>query len=75
MFWEIFHVSESDKAKIYIYKVPFTLHPLVELFHISTNAKEEEKLNQSMPSKKSVKVSFATSGTQKSRGFFVFARV
>ena len=35
--------SGSDKTKNLIYKVPFTLHTLVELIHNSTNAKEHKK--------------------------------
>ena len=34
--------SGSDETKIFIYKVPFTLHPLVELIQNSTNAKEQK---------------------------------
>ena len=35
-------ISQSDKTEISIYKVPFTLHALVELIHNSTNAKEQK---------------------------------
>ena len=35
-------ISGSDKTDIFIYKVPFTLHLLVELTHNSTNAKEQK---------------------------------
>ena len=34
--------SGSHKTKIFIYKVPFIHHLLVELFHNSTNAKEQK---------------------------------
>ena len=54
----------SDESEIFIYKV--------ELIHNSTNAKEQKKSDKSMPSKKSLKVSFVTSDTQKRRGFSVF---
>ena len=69
--------SGNDKTKIFIYKVPFTLHPVFELINNITKAKKQKKLDKSMPSKKSVKVSFVTSGTQKmrkkGRGISVFA--
>ena len=45
-------ISGSDKTEIFIYKVPFTLHLLVELIHNRTIAKEQKKLDRSMPSKK-----------------------
>ena len=53
-FLEIFQVSGSDKTpfpevtklRFFIYKVPFILHQLVELFHNSTNAKEQKKIGQ-----------------------------
>ena len=64
-------VSGSDKTEILVYKLPITLHSLVELIHNSTNANEQKKLDKSMPLKKSLNV-FA-SGTPKSRGFSVFA--
>ena len=35
--------SGSDKTKIFIEKVPFTLHQLVGLMHNRTNAKEQKK--------------------------------
>ena len=38
--------SGSDETKLLIYKVPFTLHPLVELIHNTTNAKEQKKIRQ-----------------------------
>ena len=52
MFWKKFQVSGSDKTalpevtklRFFIYKVPFILHQLVELFHNSTNAKEQKNL-------------------------------
>ena len=58
-------ISGSDKIEIFIYKVSFTLHSVVKLIHNSTNEKEPKKSDKSMPSKKSLKVSFVTSGTQK----------
>ena len=68
-------ISGSDETEIFIYKVPFTLHLLVELIHNSTICKRTKKLDKSMPSKKSLKVSFVTSGTQKVEDFFVFAHI
>ena len=58
MFWEIIRMSgsitpfpECDETKIFIYKVPFTLHPLVGLMHNSTTAekKKHKKIAKSMP--------------------------
>ena len=39
--WQNF-ISGSDKTEIFIYKVPFTLHSMVEVIHNSTNAKEQK---------------------------------
>ena len=39
--------SGSDETKIFIYKVPFTVHPLVELIHNSTNPKCLQKEGRS----------------------------
>ena len=57
--------SGSPKTKIFIDKVPFTLHPLVGLMHNITTAKEPQKMARLMPSKRSVKVSFVTPGIEK----------
>ena len=77
MFLDIFQVSGSDKTPVpevpklrfFIYKVPFTLHPLVEIIHNSTisgfkckRTKNSDNLmqkNKSMPPKKSVQVSLS----------------
>ena len=74
--WQNF-ISEGDKNKIFIQKVPFTLYPLFGLTHNSTSAKEQQKWASKFLQKKSVKVSFVTYGTEKNgkkgRGFSVFA--
>ena len=58
-------ISGSDETDI-------SLHSLVELIDNSTNEKEQKKSDKSMPSKKSPKVSFVTSGTQKKVEDFCF---
>ena len=66
MFWKKFQVSGSDKTPVpEVTKPRFlftrcTLLSLVELIHSSINAKERQKSDKLMPSKKSVKVSFVT---------------
>ena len=55
--------SGSDKTKIFIDKVPFTLHQLVGLMHNRTNAKEQ-KIGPVNAFKKNIKVSFVTFGTE-----------
>ena len=37
-------ISGSNKPEIFIYKVPFTFHSLVELIHNSTNAKKNRTI-------------------------------
>ena len=66
-------ISGRDETDIFIYKVPLTLHLLDKIIHNINNAKEPKETDKSMPSKKSLKVSFVTSGPQKSRGSSVFA--
>ena len=48
--------SGRDKTKMFIDKVPFTLHPCVGLMHNSITAKEQKKIAQSMPLKKTSKL-------------------
>ena len=56
-----FQVSGSDKTsftetEIFIYKVPFTLHSLVELVHNSTNAKEQKNWKSQCLQKRALKI-------------------
>ena len=54
--------SGSHKTKIFIDKVPFTIHPLVGLTH---HFKRTNALAQLLPPIMSIEVSFVTPGTEK----------
>ena len=55
----------SDKTKMFIYKVFFTLHPSVTLMHNSNTAKEQKNRPSQCLQKKSIKVSYIKSGKEK----------
>ena len=68
--------SGSDKFKIFIAKVPFTLHPLVGILHNSITAKREKILALLKPPKKASKIVLSLpkwNKWEKGRWFLVFA--
>ena len=69
------YISGSDKTKIFIYKVPFTLHSLGELIHYSTNAKEQKNRTTQCLQKRASKLVSSLPEHKKRRGFSVFAHI
>ena len=49
-------ISGSDKTEIFIYRVPCTIHSLVELIHNSANAKEQKNWTNQCLQKRALKL-------------------
>ena len=64
-------ISGSDETKIFIYKVPFTLHSLVELIHNSTNAKEQKNRTSQFLQKRASKLVLSLPEHKKVEDFFL----